>query len=401
MIEKETNIKFLIGKNFSGRSDYLKQLGKTDSETLDSSIYVGEIPYNYLSGVSPTVLEELELFSQNTGAATLNAIYKLLDQYEFRKLYNSNPFLLSGGEQVVLSIIIGLLLEAPLMSIDTATEQLNLEWSEPLFDLMKSKLPGNQYFISDNRMDEYNFQYDTLIPEIPLQDYKYTFHKPEFKNIKLENSPKEVILQDIKFGYSKKIKVLQNINLELKPGNIYFLKGVNGAGKSTLSKVLSGIFKTQDGQIIVNNNRINPYKYPGKLFGYSFQNPDEQLFSRTVEEEVLRFEKRETKAYSDRRDLFLEMFGLNEIRTCHPAELPFVIRKRIALAATLATDRPWYIMDEPTIGQDSEFIDFLVSLFSHLVNQGKGLIIISHSQKFIQMFNAKVLYLVNGRLNCP
>ena len=146
---------------------------------------------------------------------------------------------------------------------------------------------------------------------------------------------------------------------------------------------------------------INPYKYPGKLFGYSFQNPDELLFSRTVEEEVLRFEKRETKAYTDRRDLFLEMFGLNEIRTCHPAELPYVIRKRIALAATLATDRPWYIMDEPTIGQDSEFIDFLISLFNHLVEQGKGLIIISHSQKFIQMFNAKVLYLVNGKLNYP
>ena len=84
MLEKETNIKFLIGKNFSGRSDYLKQLGKTDSEAFNSSIYVGEIPYNYLSGVSPTVLEELELFSQNTGRGTLDAIYKLLDQYEFK-----------------------------------------------------------------------------------------------------------------------------------------------------------------------------------------------------------------------------------------------------------------------------------------------------------------------------
>jgi energy-coupling factor transport system ATP-binding protein len=162
--------------------------------------------------------------------------------------------------------------------------------------------------------------------------------------------------------------------------------------------VLSGILKPQGGKIIINNEEINLYKYPGKIFGYSFQNPDEQLFSRSIEEEVLRFNKKESKNISNRRELYLEMFGLNEIHHFHPAEMPYVMRKRIALAATLATDRPWYILDEPTIGQDSDFLDFLTFLFKQLVEQGKGLIIISHSQTFIDKFTPKILYLDKGRI---
>ena len=398
MAEIKSNIIFIEGKNFSGRSNFLKLLCSRNTLSVNGGIYVGEIPNNYLSGVSPTVKEELELFSQNTRMDVKEAVQRLLDQFGFEKLYSNNPFTLSGGEQVVLSIIIDLLLEPSLLAIDTATEQLNKEWAEPLFNLMRNSLQTSRFYLADNRMDEYDNHYGTITPASEIQTYKNTFLKPLIRRTKAENNPSEVVLNDVVFGYLRNVNVLNGIDLTLSPGNLYFLKGANGAGKSTLAKVLSGILKPQKGDITVNNEKTNLYKYPGRLFGYSFQNPDEQLFSKSVEEEVLRIGKKNQEGNAVMRELYLEMFGLKEIRYCHPAEMPYVMRKRIAIAATLATERPWYILDEPTIGQDSDFLDFLKLLFDQLTKEGKGLVIISHSQRFIDKFNAKILNLENGLL---
>jgi energy-coupling factor transport system ATP-binding protein len=163
-----------------------------------------------------------------------------------------------------------------------------------------------------------------------------------------------------------------------------------------LAKLLSGILKMKKGEIYMDGKSIQPYRNPGQLFGYSFQNPDEQLFSRTVLNEITGDKRNEL--YTQSRMKFLKLFGLENLQHLHPAELPFVMRKRISLAATLANDRPWYIIDEPTIGQDDDFVVFLVKLFKQLTEKGKGIVIISHSQVFIEKFQSKVLYLVNGNL---
>ncbi len=399
MDENRSNITFIEGKNFSGRSNYLKKMCPINPDASKRGIYIGEIPGNYLSGVSPTVKEEIELFSQSTQVNLKENIFNLLDQFGFEKLYSNNPFSLSGGEQVVLSVMIGLLLEPSSLAIDTATEQLNKEWAEPLLNLMRNNLPSSRFYLADNRMNEYDNQYCTITPVKDIQKYDHQFLNPVIRNTKVESYPKEVVLNNIVFGYQRNLSVLKGIDITLSPGNLYFLRGANGAGKSTLAKILSGILKPQRGSITINKEKADLFKYPGGVFGYSFQNPDEQLFSRSVEEEVLRINKKNLGLDSETRELFLEMFGLNEIRTCHPAEMPFVMRKRIAIAATLAVDRQWYILDEPTIGQDSDFLDFLALLFNQLTKQGKGLVIISHSHRFIDRFNAKILNLENGILN--
>lgn len=398
MVGENSNINFITGNNFSGRSDFLKQSCAAIMNSGNISVFIGEIPSNYLSGVSPTVLEELELFSKNSKKELIQACYKLLEKYGFDKLYENNPFTLSGGEQVILAIMIGLFCEPQLLAIDTLTEQLNKEWAEPLFNLINNNLQTSQIHIADNRKNEYNINYRVISPDIISTEHKYKFQKPQLKEIESKIHSEEIILKDLTFGYTRKVNVLQELSIHLLPGNIYILRGINGAGKSTLAKLLAGILKPQRGDISTNGNKANFYKFPGKVFGYSFQNPDEQLFSRTIEDEVLKFNKNETDFTSIRREEFIEMFGLNMIRKFHPAEMPFVIRKRLAIASTLAIDRPWYILDEPTIGQDAEFLDFLAVLFISMTSQGKGLIIISHSDYFIEKFKAKILYLDKGKL---
>jgi energy-coupling factor transporter ATP-binding protein EcfA2 len=93
------------------------------------------------------------------------------------------------------------------------------------------------------------------------------------------------------------------------------------------------------------------------------------------------------------------MFGLQQIISCHPAELPYVMRKRISLAATLAMDRPWYILDEPTLVQDESFVQFLVTLLNSLNSKGKGVIIISHSKRITEQLNCQEMLLNKGKLS--
>lgn len=177
------------------------------------------------------------------------------------------------------------------------------------------------------------------------------------------------------------------------PGKIYRLSGRNGAGKSTLSKILAGILKVDKDMLMADNKPINAYRNPGQLAGYLQQNPDEQISYKTVEREILPFIKNESASYEQRRELFLTMFGLQQIRKCHPAELPFTMRKRIALASTLATERPWYILDEPTLGQDDDFIEAFSVILKKMAWSGKGIIFISHANKFSRFNSEEIISL--------
>jgi energy-coupling factor transport system ATP-binding protein len=405
----ESNPAFLTtitGNNFSGRSNYLKTLLSNSEENNRTNIYIGEQPSNFITGIFPTVKSEINLHIVNTEWNTKNKIFDLFSAYNFEKHQSKNPFSLSGGEQSILVILSNLLLQPQKLAIDTTLEQLNEEWRSPLLTAIQNgNFHNSHLFLSDNRLKEYNL-YNTANIFSPQQDITYDqkFEKP-FVDYQLQTQidEKKIELVDLSFSYVKNDFILNNVNVCLEPSNIYHLKGSNGAGKSTLAKILTGILKgvvkTKNGRLLVNDKEYNVYKYPGSLVGYSFQNPDEQLFSATVENEVLIPIKNEPVEYTRKREIFLGMFGLQNIRKCHPAELPFVMRKRIALAATLAMDRAWYILDEPTLGQDDFFVVFLVELLDYLIKQGKGIIIISHSESFVEKLNVKCLSLRDKKIN--
>ena len=394
---KSTFLTTVAGDNFSGRSTYLKML----SNQKEGFLYIGELPSNFITGIFPTVKSEIDLHSGSTPIEILNTVRSLISKYDFEKHFNKNPFTLSGGEQAILVILSMLLLNPEKLSIDTTLEQLNEEWRIPLLDaIQQGQFYQSKVFLSDNRLKEYNLVNSQLIVPVNSKSaHKYRFEKPFFNHqLKAQSIYHNIELTDLSFAYYKNEIILDKVNIHLEPKSIYHLNGRNGAGKSTLAKLLTGILKLKNGKLFVEGKEFSAYKYPGQLVGYSFQNPDEQIFSSTVEEEVLISLKNETVDYSERREIYLEMFGLQFVRKCHPAELPFVIRKRISLAATLATERPWYILDEPTLGQDDSFVEFLVSLLHNLAEGGKGIIIISHSKSLVGKLNVKSLTLSSGKL---
>ncbi|MDR0427610.1 MAG: ATP-binding cassette domain-containing protein [Dysgonamonadaceae bacterium] len=398
-VDSASFLTVLPGKNFSGRSRYLKSL--VASEKRDENLYLGELATHYISGIFPTVKEEINLHLSKADKNTTEIIKHLFSIYGFEKHLNKNPFLLSGGEQTILALLCHLLLQPDVLAVDTTLEQLNEEWRIPVWNaIQKGDFPQTKVFLADNRLNEYKSDCIKNFSAFENNEiFKWKFNLPVVNDsIEYEKVSQDIQLNNLSFSYQKNEKILENICLKLESNNIYHLEGANGAGKSTLAKILCGILKINKQQLFINGKEFDAYKYPGQLAGYSFQNPDEQLFSSGIEKEILYPLKKEPADYTQRRENYIQMFGLQDIRNAHPSELPFVMRKRVALAATLAMDRPWYILDEPTLGQDDNFVFFLIGLLNNLTKRGKGIIIISHSCTLTNNIKCKKLFLQNKKI---
>jgi energy-coupling factor transport system ATP-binding protein len=406
-MNQPANIKFIDGNNFSGRTHYLKTITGFNNNDLSTvnGVYLGPVPTSYISGLATRVKEEFQLHSGKT--VNNSDLEFIISTLNLSHLLYSNPFTLSGGEQAMVAMIDATLLRPHCIGFDTLLEQVNDQWKLPFLKMASDGQLGDmQFLVADNRSDEMNCYIEhTRIPSGFLDEeieQRYTFHPinhNKFSTQFYSNRTVSLSIRNLSYKYKKGRQVLKDVNIDLAPGMVYHLQGINGAGKSTFSKLLTGILKTQDDSKLFGDGLIlNPYKHPGKLVGYGFQNPDEQLFETTIEEEIL------PKAFNSaidirRRQMILETFGLQDVAKEHPEDMPFTIRKRIALAATLGIDRPWYILDEPTIGIDNENVLNLVHIIQQLVYAGKSIIYVSHSgviNHYIR--NITPIQLINGKI---
>lgn len=399
----QSKVVAIDGRNFSGRSAYLRSFITRDESRLKESnaVLVGEIPADFISGLAPTVKDEIRLHTKRTNPYYKEAIDKFFSEINFDRLQLINPFQLSGGEQAILTIASAIVLEPELIAIDTTLEQLSPLWRKLLMELLNDrKIESTSFFISDNRLKESGFTIE--LRNQVLKQYPETKYEFDFLDINCPSritttiEAERLVLDNINFSYRKNEPILKGLKYEFEPGHIYHLNGSNGAGKSTLAKILTGLLKPTNGRIIIGNESYNSYRYPGSKVGYSFQNPDEQFFSKTVQQEIF-INEREKTDKQELGDNICEAFGLKPIYAKHPSELPFVMRKRIAIAATLSNDRPWYVLDEPTIGQDDNNLTEIAKLVNCLSKKGKGILIISHSPDFIkELDDVKVVMLQDG-----
>lgn len=391
---------FLPARNFTGRSAYLRQW------INGSGIFVGEIPSNYVSGLATTVKDEILLHDKYPAGEASQAIKQLLSDIGFGQHDDKNPFELSGGEQAMLAIACGLLPAPEKLSIDTTLEQLHRKWRGPLVKLFNERaLEKTGILIADNRVGEYGRPghlpfTDHFQPQPGGDGAGPGFRDLHFAYRQLDWQPARTLsLNHIGFSYVRNRPVLKDCSFSFHPGHIYHLTGENGAGKSTLAKILSGLYKPASGELLLDGRNENFYRYPGNVLGYNFQSPDDQLFSASVRKELMQARAVKRPGFAALFDYIVELFGLQDLLDQHPADLPFTMRKRISIASTLINEREWYVFDEPTLGQDELNITALRDLMLYLAQEGKGIILISHSEDFIRKFNNIVrLTLIHGNL---
>lgn len=214
----------------------------------------------------------------------------------------------------------------------------------------------------------------------------------------------DLTLEGVRFAYSGGVPVFPDPGLTLTiRGGAVALVGENGAGKTTLTKLLNGLLRPQTGRVTVAGVAVaeRTVAQMAKLVGYAFQNPDDQLFERTVRDEVAfgpRAMRRPAAAVSAGVDRALARCGLTAQAATHPHDLGLPDRKWITIASALAADPPVLVLDEPTLGQDWPARVRLRGLVSSLASEGRLVLLVTHDMDFVAETCPTTVVLTHGQL---
>lgn len=209
-------------------------------------------------------------------------------------------------------------------------------------------------------------------------------------------------MKNLSFSYTADKTILHRLNLTLEDEPTAII-GQNGAGKTTLVKLLKGLLRPNEGQILYNNQDIKDKTVANlsKDIGLIFQNPNDQIFKNSVLAEVMfgplniGYKEKEAKELAL---IALKRVGLNHELETNPYDLSLSERKLISIASILAMDNDVIIFDEPTMGQDFEGKELLKEIIEEEKQKGKLILCILHDMDFAAEVFDRVIVLKQGRI---
>ena len=207
-------------------------------------------------------------------------------------------------------------------------------------------------------------------------------------------------VRDLAFAYPDGRQVLFGVNLTVAPGERVAILGPNGAGKTTLVLHLNGTLLAGAGSVRVDGVTAakNSLREIRRRVGIVFQDPDDQLFSPTVRDDVA-FGPRNLGyrgAELDRRvQAALQAVGMTPFADRAPHHLSFGQRRRVAAATVLAMDPTVLVLDEPSSNLDPlarrEFADIVLTL-------GLSTVIVTHDLLYALQLCPRSVILNGGRI---
>lgn len=372
-----------------------------------------------------TVDEEIAFGPRNLGLTekeVSSRVAEALDATGLCPLRDRHISTLSGGEQQRLAIATALAMRPEILVLDEPTSSLDVDGTRQVLQtLRRLNELGTTIVITEHRLDPIAelthriviVEQGRIVMDSPpadclkrrdlLRRAGLSHPKAEVRRSRDEDSLREepqglrrvlVEMCGVEVGFGE-TPVLRDLNMRLYEGDFAALVGDNGTGKSTLTRVLAGLIKPRHGTIRIGNNG----KFvPGKDIGLLFQNPLQQLFCDTVEEDI-EFGPRNFGCCDPQKiDTLLDVTDLTSMRRRYVLNLSAGQQQRTALAAVLALEPKLLILDEPTIGQDwghmSSFMDYLFE-----INRlGSTILLVTHDRLLIHHYARRILTLCNGRI---
>jgi cobalt/nickel transport system ATP-binding protein len=196
-------------------------------------------------------------------------------------------------------------------------------------------------------------------------------------------------LQNVMYSYANRTPVLNNVTLDFYHGERTAILGANGTGKSTLLSLLDGLAHPHTGSITAFGKPLTEHMLMDRVFSrdfrkrvaFVFSNPDVQLFSSTVWDEIafgplqLDLSPSEVTLIVEQQ---LESLRIADLRDRAPYTLSDGQKKKVAIASSLATDPEVLLLDEPTSGLDPRTQVWLIELLWELHKKGKTIIAATH-----------------------
>lgn len=185
-------------------------------------------------------------------------------------------------------------------------------------------------------------------------------------------------IESLGFSYEDGTVALENVSLSLERGEKVAIVGPNGAGKSTLLHLIAGFRMPFTGKVLIDSQTLTESSADElrKMVGLLFQDPDDQIFMPTVEEDVA-FGPRNLRLddIDGRVSKGLRSAGVETLAKRKPHKLSYGMKKRVAIAGIMAMDPNILLLDEPTSGLDPRARSELIKL---LKGMDRSMLIATH-----------------------
>ena len=388
------------------------------------------------------------------------AVQKVADMVDMGNLLKSSPFELSGGQKqrvsfagVMVDDVDILLFDEPLANLDPATGKTAIDlidhvWKElgKTVVIIEHRLEDVLYrdvdrivVVNDGRIAA-DMSPDELIaadilPKMGIREPLYATAlkyagvrvTPEMRPGRMEtlridmvkeavqkwalsrvpyrevnNRPDILAAEHLSFQYTKKRRILKDINFHIREGEMVSIVGTNGAGKSTLAKVICGFVTEDEGRLLYEGEDLKgkTIKERSRMIGFVMQNPNQMICKPMIYDEValgLRIRGIDEAETEKRVEKALKICGLAPFKKWPISALSFGQKKRVTIASALVLDPKILILDEPTAGQDfhhyTEIMEFLKSLNS----EGVTIIMITHDMHLMLEYTPHAIVISDGQ----
>ena len=208
-------------------------------------------------------------------------------------------------------------------------------------------------------------------------------------------------------GTPFEVTAIEDINIEIEPGELVAVIGHTGSGKSTLIQHFNGLLKPQSGKVYVDGQDIWESKKTLRAsrfaVGLCFQYPEYQLFEETVYKDIA-FGPKNMKLSEEEidrrvRDAARYIGVTDDMLEKSPFDLSGGEKRRVAIAGVMAMEPKILILDEPTAGLDPRGRDTILGLIRNYREEtGRTVMIVSHSMDDVAEIASKVLVINNARV---
>lgn len=204
------------------------------------------------------------------------------------------------------------------------------------------------------------------------------------------------------------LHVLNNIDLEIVPGEVVVVIGASGSGKSTLIRCINGLEEFQSGSLVVDSNELLPHGKSGKALqtirtevGMVFQQFN--LFPHLSVRDNITLAPMKVRGWS-RQDAqetaqrLLARVGIADQADKYPSQLSGGQQQRVALARALAMEPRLMLFDEPTSALDPEMIGEVLDAMRELAKEGMTMVIVTHEMSFAREVADRVIFIHKGEI---
>ncbi|WP_321823240.1 ABC transporter ATP-binding protein [Pyramidobacter piscolens] len=239
-----------------------------------------------------------------------------------------------------------------------------------------------------------------LLPQVPPREQ--LLHEGEkLKRYRKFTEP-IIHVEDLRFGYTPNVEVLHGINLDIYKGQFVSIVGHNGSGKTTIVKHFNGLHQPLSGRVLIKgqDTKQTTVAELSKSVGYCFQNPDHQIFSSIVADELAYGPRNLSWSKEDINRTVHEtarLLGIENLLDANPYNLSKGQRQQIAVAAILCMKPDILIVDEPTTGQDPVQSRAMMDMMKFLNEEmGKTIVVITHDMGIAAEYSDRIVAMHMG-----